>query len=55
MKLKKCITLEDEVIKKTEQQAKIEGRNFSNMVERMIRKYLPLETTTNTKSIKYKM
>lgn len=36
---KKSITLDKEVIKRVEEQAKKEGRSFSNMVQRILEDY----------------
>jgi hypothetical protein len=41
-KITKSITIEDTIVKKIEDQADDENRNFSNMVEVMAAKYLEL-------------
>lgn len=40
MKIIKSITIDSDVSKSIEKQAKKEGRNFSNMIEWIVRKYL---------------
>lgn len=39
-KITKSITIEKEVSKEIEIQAKKEGRNYSNMIEQMAKKYI---------------
>jgi len=44
----RSITLEEEIIKKVEKLAKEKGRSFSNMVQRILTKYLEKEGKKKT-------
>lgn len=42
MKVRKSITIDSEISKQIEEQASVETRSFSNMIETMAKKYLLL-------------